>query len=211
MKQHDKNKRVVVPKLNPVEVTKDALAYAMHYEKEGMKKLLKRHGVNVPEGAKDKDIHVAVLMTSAKNKTYRDELAKFLAGTAADAPKKMGFADFTGGDWNFTGLDDFSFTGDPEQIKATFFDDNGGFKNAEGDVTDPASSNYNPYYSGSESAPNTDTTVAPSGSNYVSAPAASKSGNVWGSIGDFLATNVFTKQNIQSATGILRQPLMRGS
>jgi hypothetical protein len=224
MKQ--KNKRVVVPKMNPVDVTKDALAYAMHYEKDGMKKLLKRHRVNVPEGAKDKDIHVAVLMTSAKNKAYRDELSKFLAETAADAPSKMGSQSFTGGQWNFTGLDDFSFTGDEQSIRATFFDANGkGYKNVEGDVTDPTSTNYDatqdpnsPLYGGSNSVANsisapstptidtsvttTDTTIQPSGSNSVSAPAASSGGNVWGSIGGFLANNIFTKQNIQSGINI---------
>jgi hypothetical protein len=189
-----------VPKINAEKGAEAALSYSVLYTKDKIESLLKRHGVKVPVNASDKDVHTAVLVANAKSPVFRDELAIFLAGNIEGAHKKLGFVSFAAddSDFGFTGLDDFQFTGNIADIKSSFFGlkTNGefnasGYKNAEGDVSDINSSNYNPAADPNSSLYNANSTSTDtSGSK---SPSTSKSGGILA----WLGSNVFTKENIQ--------------
>jgi hypothetical protein len=200
----NKNK---VPKINTVQGAEAALSYSVLFAKDKVTSLLKRHGVNVPSNASDKDIHTAVLVANQKSPVFRDELAAFLAGNIEGAHKKLGFVSFAAdnSDFGFTGLDDFQFTGDLSQIKNSFYGlqtqgefSADGFKYAAGDASDINSPTYDPYKD-----PNSSVYVQDTSSTDTSVtPAASTNTKSSGGILAWLGSNVFTKENIQQGINV---------
>ena len=105
--------------VSALEVTEEALAYALVTDKNGLEKLLKRNGVVVGNNPSDKEVTIAVLMASARSTNFKDELADFLTGKVKEAGETLSYI----GDsqfFDFTGIDDFEFTGSED-----FFNSNG--------------------------------------------------------------------------------------
>ena len=104
--------------VSALEVTEEALAYALVTDKNGLEKLLKRNGVVVGNNPSDKEVTIAVLMASARSTNFKDELADFLTGKVKEAGETLSYI----GDsqfFDFTGIDDFEFTGSDDFFNAT--------------------------------------------------------------------------------------------
>jgi hypothetical protein len=96
--------------VSALQVTEEALAYALVTDKNGLERLLKRNGVVIGNNASDKEVSVAVLMASAKSPNFKNELATFLTSKVKEAGETLSFVG-TSQDFGFTGIDDFQFTG----------------------------------------------------------------------------------------------------
>jgi hypothetical protein len=99
--------------VSALQVTEEALAYALVTDKNGLEKLLKRNGVVIGNNPSDKEVSVAVLMASAKSPNFKNELASFLTSKVKEAGETLSFVG-TSQDFGFTGIDDFQFTGEDE-------------------------------------------------------------------------------------------------
>lgn len=99
--------------VSAVQVTEEALAYALVTDKNGLVKLLKRNGVVIGNNPSDNEVSVAVLMASAKSTNFKNELATFLTSKVKEAGETLSFVG-TSQDFGFTGIDDFQFTGEED-------------------------------------------------------------------------------------------------
>lgn len=104
--------------VSALQVTEEALAYALVTDKNGLVKLLKRNGVVIGNNPSDNEVSVAVLMASAKSPNFKNELATFLTSKVKEAGENLSFVG-TSQDFGFTGIDDFQFTGDDDFFNAT--------------------------------------------------------------------------------------------
>lgn len=104
--------------VSALQVTEEALSYAVVTDKDGLVKLLKRNGVVVGNNPSDKEVTIAVLMASAKSTNFKNELATFLTGKVKDAGENLSFVG-SSMDFGFTGIDDFQFTGSDDFFNAT--------------------------------------------------------------------------------------------
>lgn len=104
--------------VSALQVTEEALAYALVTDKNGLEKLLKRNGVVIGNNPSDKEVSVAVLMASAKSPNFKNELASFLTSKVKEAGETLSFVG-TSQDFGFTGIDDFQFTGSDDFFNAT--------------------------------------------------------------------------------------------
>ena len=104
--------------VSALQVTEEALAYALVTDKNGLEKLLKRNGVVIGNNPSDKEVSVAVLMASAKSPNFKNELATFLTSKVKEAGETLSFVG-TSQDFGFTGIDDFQFTGSDDFFNAT--------------------------------------------------------------------------------------------
>jgi hypothetical protein len=104
--------------VSALQVTEEALAYALVTDKNGLEKLLKRNGVVIGNNASDKEVTIAVLMASAKSPNFKNELATFLTSKVKEAGETLSFVG-TSQDFGFTGIDDFQFTGSDDFFNAT--------------------------------------------------------------------------------------------
>ena len=103
--------------LNALETAKELISYAVVTDKNGLVKLLERNGIELPNNPSDNEVTVAVLMANQKSGVFRNELKKYLVGLV---PEVANYTMELGGDMNFTGTDDFSFTaGDDNFYNAT--------------------------------------------------------------------------------------------
>ena len=96
-----------------LQVTEEALAYALVTDKNGLEKLLKRNGVVIGNNASDNEVIIAVLMASAKSPNFKNELSTFLTSKVKEAGETLSFVG-TSQDFGFTGIDDFQFTGEED-------------------------------------------------------------------------------------------------
>jgi hypothetical protein len=96
--------------VSALQVTEEALSYAVVTDKDGLVRLLKRNGVVVGNNPSDKEVTIAVLMASAKSTNFKNELADFLTGKVKEAGETLSFVG-SSQDFGFTGIDDFQFTG----------------------------------------------------------------------------------------------------
>jgi hypothetical protein len=159
--------------LNALEIAKELISYAVVTDKNGLVKLLERNGIELPNNPSDNEVTVAVLMANQKSGVFRNELKKYLGGLVPDV------ANYTmelGGDMNFTGTDDFSFTaGDDEFFNAT------------------------------AKAPKVKPTAVQARALRISdtnPTGKTKVGVALASIGDFFKTNILTKDNINAGVQI---------
>ena len=104
--------------VSALQVTEEALAYALVTDKNGLEKLLKRNGVVIGNNPSDKEVSVAVLMASAKSPNFKNELATFLTDKVKEAGETLSFVG-SSQDFGFTGIDDFQFTGSDDFFNAT--------------------------------------------------------------------------------------------
>jgi hypothetical protein len=104
--------------VSALQVTEEALSYAVVTDKDGLVKLLKRNGVVVGNNPSDKEVTIAVLMASAKSPNFKNELAAFLTGKVKEAGETLSFVG-SSMDFGFTGIDDFQFTGSEDFFNAT--------------------------------------------------------------------------------------------
>jgi len=159
--------------LNALEIAKELISYAVVTDKNGLVKLLERNGIELPNNPSDNEVTVAVLMANQKSGVFRNELKKYLGGLVPDV------ANYTmelGGDMNFTGTDDFSFTaGDDEFFNAT----------AKAPKVKPTAVQARALRV---------TDINPTGKT--------KAGLALASIGDFFKTNILTKDNINAGVQI---------
>ena len=65
----------------------------------------------MPNNPSDNEVTTAVLMANASSGTFRSDLATFLS---KQVPKATEDLSFTGGNYGFTGIDDFSFSAEKE-------------------------------------------------------------------------------------------------
>lgn len=103
--------------INATQVVNEALSYAVLTDKEGLVAILERNGIQIPNNPSDNEITTAVLMANASSGTFRNDLSTFLGNQIPKASEELSF---TGGDYGFTGIDDFSFTGDENIIESNF-------------------------------------------------------------------------------------------
>ena len=104
--------------VSALQVTEEALSYAVVTDKDGLVRLLKRNGVVVGNNPSDKEVTIAVLMASAKSTNFKNELADFLTGKVKEAGETLSFVG-SSQDFGFTGIDDFQFTGADDFYNAT--------------------------------------------------------------------------------------------
>lgn len=104
--------------VSALQVTEEALVYALVTDKNGLEKLLKRNGVVIGNNPSDKEVSVAVLMASAKSPNFKNELATFLTSKVKEAGETLSFVG-SSQDFGFTGIDDFQFTGSDDFFNAT--------------------------------------------------------------------------------------------
>jgi hypothetical protein len=95
--------------INATQVVNEALSYAVLTDKEGLVAILERNGIQIPNNPSDSEITTAVLMANASSGTFRNDLSAFLGNQIPKASEELSF---TGGNYGFTGIDDFSFSGD---------------------------------------------------------------------------------------------------
>jgi hypothetical protein len=105
--------------VSALQVTEEALSYAVVTDKDGLVKLLKRNGVVVGNNPSDKEVTIAVLMASAKSPNFKNELSTFLTGKVKEAGETLSFVG-SSMDFGFTGIDDFEFTGGGEEFYNIF-------------------------------------------------------------------------------------------
>ena len=100
--------------VNALDVTRDMLAYTLTNDKTSLVKLLSRNGVQLPSDASDREITMAVLMTSAKSSVFKNELSALLSSKIDQVNKE--YSNFVGGQFDigtqedktmFTGSEDF--------------------------------------------------------------------------------------------------------
>ena len=104
--------------VSALQVTEEALAYALVTDKNGLERLLKRNGVVIGNNPSDKEVSVAVLMASAKSPNFKNELATFLTDKVKEAGETLSFVG-SSQDFGFTGIDDFQVTGSDDFFNAT--------------------------------------------------------------------------------------------
>jgi hypothetical protein len=104
--------------VSAIQVTEEALSYAVVTDKDGLVKLLKRNGVVVGNNPSDKEVTIAVLMASAKSTNFKNELASLLTSKVKEAGETLSFVG-SSMDFGFTGIDDFQFTGSEDFFNAT--------------------------------------------------------------------------------------------
>jgi hypothetical protein len=105
--------------VSALQVTEEALSYAVVTDKDGLVKLLKRNGVVVGNNPSDKEVTIAVLMASAKSPNFKNELSTFLTGKVKEAGETLNFVG-SSQDFGFTGIEDFQFTGGGEEFYNIF-------------------------------------------------------------------------------------------
>jgi hypothetical protein len=105
--------------VSALQVTEEAIAYSLVTDKNGLVRLLKRNGVVIGNNPSDKEVTIAVLMSSAKSTNFKNELSDYLTGKVKEAGETLSFI---GGSeyFGFTGIDDFEFTGGGEEFYNIF-------------------------------------------------------------------------------------------
>ena len=107
--------------LSEIETAREIISYAIVTDKEGVVKLLKRNGIELPMNPSDNEVTIAILMANEKSGVFRSELKNYLSSLVPGLGEYASF--FGGSSKNFTGIDDFSFTSEDYGYKnATSFD-----------------------------------------------------------------------------------------
>jgi len=169
--------------LDALEITRSLLAYQVVNDKGSLVRLLKRNGVDVPENASDTELTSAALFASGKSANFKKELAALLSGNAKTAGDN--FSSFVGQEMGFTGLDDFSFTG-----MEGFENQTGNLPRATSGVRTSAIPAIKPVAVPTAALTAKTGATAPKGKTGV--------GKVLG----WLGSNVFTKENVDTAVQI---------
>ena len=93
------------------EIAENMIAYAIVDDKSSLISLLNRNGIDVPNDLSDANLTLAILTASSRSQNFKDELAKLLTKKVKKAGDE--FSSFVGDstDFGFTGIDDFSMTG----------------------------------------------------------------------------------------------------
>lgn len=165
--------------IDALEITRSLLAYQVENDRASLEKLLKRNGVTVPMGATDTEVTSAVILASGKSPNFKKELSALLASNAKKAGQE--FQSFVGQEMGFTGLDDFSFTGEE------------GFYNIAAGFDKKTSDSLNKAVADAKKSGKVKTPKAPRKEGEKTT-----AGKVLGWIG----TNVFTKENIDTAVQV---------
>lgn len=103
--------------INASQFVNEALSYAVITDKRGLVSILERNGIQMPNNPSDNEVTTAVLMANASSGTFRNDLATFLGNKLPKATEDLSF---TGGNFGFTGIDDFSFTGGEGVLESNF-------------------------------------------------------------------------------------------
>lgn len=162
--------------IDALEITRSLLAYQLENDRASLERLLKRNGVEVPMGASDAEVASAVIIASGKSPNFKKEVSSLLA----DSGKKVGqeFQSFVGQEMGFTGLDDFSFTGEE------------GFYNNIGRIDPKTADSINKAVTDAKK------------SGKVKAPKKAGEKTGAGKALAWIGQNVFTKENIDTAVQV---------
>jgi hypothetical protein len=100
------------------QVARELISYTVVTDKGSLVKLLERNGVQLPMNPSDREVTVAVLAASGKSQNFKNELSKLLTSKVSQAADD--YTQFVGdsSDFGFTGIDDFSFTGEEKFFNA---------------------------------------------------------------------------------------------
>ena len=156
--------------LSAIETARELISYAIVTDKDGVVKLLKRNGIELPNNPSDNEVTIALLMANEKSGVFRNELKNYLSSLT---PSLIEHSSFLGGDKSFTGIDDFSFTSEDY-----------GYKNAGGADNLLLKPKY--------TAPSVTT------GDLSNKAGGSKVGSTLGSIGSWFKDNILTKENINA-------------
>jgi hypothetical protein len=162
--------------IDALEITRSLLAYQVETDRGSLERLLKRNGVTVPMGASDTEVTSAVILASGKSPNFKKELSALLASNAKKAGQE--FQSFVGQEMGFTGLDDFSFTGEE------------GFYNIAAGFNPKTSSDLNKAVADAKK------------SGKVKTPRKEGEKTTAGKVLGWIGTNVFTKENIDTAVQV---------
>jgi len=162
--------------VNANDVTKDLIAYTIANDKQSLKNLLRRNGIDVKSDASDNDIIISVLIASRKSPVFKSELTDILTQKAIKIQNE--FKSFAGGQFEIGNeADKMMFTGDD------FFKNMGGLyvspKLGEG-ISAAAQQQQSSQSTKSAKQPKT--------------PKTKEKGKAF----EWLKTNVFTQDNINS-------------
>jgi hypothetical protein len=178
--------------INATQVTNELISYSVVTDKGSLVRLLERNGIQMPNNPSDKEVTLAVIMANSKSETFRKDLAKYLTSKLPQASED--FSQFVGNDqdFGFTGIDDFSFVGEEKFFNAS----SGNFSTSNLLV-------------GSKFP--TPATKLPSATSGKKSFGETKVGGVLSSIGNFLKTNVLTKENVNAGVQIGLQSIANKS
>jgi hypothetical protein len=175
---------------NAVVLTRELLSYTILTDKKSIIDLLNKNGVSLSQNATDSQVSVATLIASSKSPNFKSELIDLLASKTNNAINT--FLNYTGGDFfGFTGVDDLAFTGSDD-----FWKNAGGISGLMaqdlGNAVKGATSQnkVNKQFN----------TASKNATNNV--PSSKERGAFWKGIGNFLSTNVLTKENINQGLQI---------
>jgi len=98
--------KVVIP--DKMQVAENLLSYTVVKDKQALVDLLKKNTVQVPVNPSDKEVLTMVLIAS-KNPKFKTDLSALLTSMVPLAAED--FKDLTPDNMDFTGLDDFGFSG----------------------------------------------------------------------------------------------------
>lgn len=99
-------KKIAIP--DKLEVAENLLSYAVVKDKQALVDLLKKKGVSVPVNPSDKEVLTMVLIAT-KDAKFKADLAQLLTSMVPMAADD--FKELTPDNMDFTGLDDFGFSG----------------------------------------------------------------------------------------------------
>ena len=65
--------------LSAIETARELISYAIVTDKDGVVKLLKRNGIELPNNPSDNEVTIALLMANEKSGVFRNELKNYLS------------------------------------------------------------------------------------------------------------------------------------
>jgi hypothetical protein len=180
---------------NAVVLTRELLSYTILTDKKSIIDLLNKNGISLSQNATDNQVNVATLIASSKSSNFKADLIDLLASKTNSAINT--FQNFSGANdmYGFTGVDDLAFTGSDDFWK------NANDENPTSNYT----SAYTPkklVYSPNTTKQNTISNLLVDVKKTSDVPSTKERGAFWKGIGNFLSTNVLTKENINQGLQI---------
>jgi len=185
---------------NAVVLTRDLISYTILTDKKAIIDLLNKNGVTLSPNATDSQVSIATLVASSKSPNFKSELIDLLASKTNSAINT--FKNFSGANdmYGFTGVDDLAFTGSDDFWKNLGGDDKSNYGYKPMGLSKP-SLPYKPM--GLPTTKTTNPNLLVNLDNKKTEVNNSKErGAFWKGIGNFLSSNVLTKDNINQGLQI---------
>jgi hypothetical protein len=177
---------------NAVVLTRELLSYTILTDKKSIIDLLNKNGVSLSQNATDNQVNVATLIASSKSPNFKADLIDLLASKTNSAINT--FQNFSGANdmYGFTGVDDLAFTGSDDF-----------WKNVNG-IDEGVNNTKESWSKIIEASKNkkANANLLVDVNKKTGAKDTKERGAFWKGIGNFLSTNVLTKENINQGLQI---------